>query len=203
MMKRQKGFTLVELVVVLAIFAAIVGGGILSFSNANKSSTVSEAAGDLVSVIKETQNLAKNNSLPRSADSLQKARTIYYYVLTIEGGTVAPYGKVSRYLFGKTDGEWNTDINVSEGNLKSKIFTNINYEWNVVGNGCKSIIFENLTGKMKAYNNPITNVATMSQGYSANPINRCEFIVKMYDDDAYIKTVYVDLENSSYGIKGE
>jgi prepilin-type N-terminal cleavage/methylation domain-containing protein len=203
-MKRLNGFTLVELIIVMALFAAIVGIGITSFSNANKSSTVSEAAGDLASIIKETQNLAKNNSLPNSLNTSQKAKTIFYYVLTIEGNTVAPYGKINRYIFGKTDDVWNTDIFINEGNIKSKIFTNINYEWNVLGNVCKSIIFENLTGKMKAYSNPITNVATMSQGYSAYPpIDRCEFIVKIYGDDNYKKTVYVDLENNTYGIKGE
>jgi prepilin-type N-terminal cleavage/methylation domain-containing protein len=202
-MKRLNGFTLIELIVVMAIFASIVGFGIVSFSNANKSSTVSEAAGDLISIIKETQNLAKNNSLPNSVNSLEKARTIYYYVLTVEGSSVAPYGKVTRYLFGKTDGEWNTNININEGNIKSKIFTNINYEFNVESNGCKSIIFENLTGRMQAYNDRITDVASMIRGYGEDNVSRCEFIVKIFGDDAYKKTVYVDVQNSTYGIKGE
>lgn len=104
--KLQKGFTLIELMVVVAIIGILMAAGILAFSNAQQSARDAKRKADVDAISKalEQYNQANSGSYPSGA-SISGSITSYFpsnqvptdpknsgsYVYTITGGTGSTY----------------------------------------------------------------------------------------------------------------
>lgn len=68
--KRQNGFTLIELMVVISIIALLAGGGVAAFSSFNKTQTLKAAANDLKNNLRLAQSKALSQEKPAGCSCL-------------------------------------------------------------------------------------------------------------------------------------
>jgi prepilin-type N-terminal cleavage/methylation domain-containing protein len=201
---RKKAFTLMEIIVVLAIMAVILGLGINMFISMSKSTTMTEATGDVISILKETQNMAKNNNLPKTETAMLKAQSVYYYVVEFKSSATSPYGNINRYLFRKKSGVWDTSPTnpiQTESGIKSKALSNIvNYQKDT--SECSYVMFENLTGRI--FVSKGNTQATLNAENTYNePTTDCKLTVNLATDSNFKKQIYINAANGTFGIVGE
>lgn len=136
-MGTRKGFTLVELLVVLAIVGLVSGLGIWGMSAFQRAVTLQQAVDEVIAVAKETRNRAENNVLEVTNTDDEK---IYAYRLNFQGNDLV------RALYSYNNGTWEEESGTQRSE-KSVIFEDIQY--GIANNGCQAVLFENLTGDMK------------------------------------------------------
>lgn len=139
----------------MGIFAIVAVLGIFGFVSFRVVVQTRQALTEVISVAKETKNLAKNNVLPKDVKTNVQLNTNSYlfgYAITFDEGTPAG-NDIKRYLcrraIGSVDTSWTCPVpGTTAESLKSGIFSQLKF--NVTnGNNCKRIIFENLTGDLK------------------------------------------------------
>lgn len=68
----KKGFTLIELTMIMAIIGIMTSVGIMSFNSSRKSVTLKSAQDDVISAIKLAQNYALQGKMPTNGDIAKK-----------------------------------------------------------------------------------------------------------------------------------
>ena len=191
-LEKINGFTLLEIMVVLAIFAVLFGLGVVAYTNYLRSSMLNEASNQVITVLKETQNMAKNNTLPKNQDASARLQNKYYYVIEFKDNNIV------RYLLSLNNvGKWGTVAMESKLKLdvpiKSASYGKSNTE-------CSLIMFEMLTGKLHVWKAPAqiptiagTNLINSSQ-------TSCDLTVYV-PDDIYSKIITVNASEGNFGYK--
>jgi len=199
MRKRIRGFTLIEIVVVLTITGAILALGFVGFMNYSKSSNLSGATSNVVSIIGETQSMAKNNVLPISETSESAVNYTYYYLLEFKTNISAT--SINRYIFKKSKSNvWITTPVSTEQDIQIKLLDKA--EYGGIGNECTYVLFESMTGKIFLYKQLSATLIPPIENIYKSTILNCDLTVKLADENLS-KKVFVNAENSNFGIKNE
>lgn len=138
-----KAFSVLEILIVLLIIGALIGLGVYSLLQLRRVLEADQATKDFISIIKETKNLAKNNSINEDTDKARLLTHNFGYKLLFNNNTI------SRALCRKPFGyAWDSaSVLCDEAiNLKNSRYGNILLE--PIANNCNAVIFENLTEKM-------------------------------------------------------
>jgi len=201
MKDKATGFTLFEIIIVLAIIGAILGIGIYTMSQMYKSTQLSEAAGDVLSILKETQNMAKNNTIPKVVPSgVDKANSVFYFVLEFTNSASAPYGNINRYTYARKNGVWSpTTALDTKSNLKSRLI-NSGVNYSKTSGECKFVMFEALSGDMKVYASTST-IVPIDLIYNST-LNECKISVSLANETT-VKYLYINAGKGNFGIEGE
>lgn len=138
---KKKAFSLIEILVVLLIISGLIGIGIYSMLQLRRVLEADQATKEFITIIKETKNLAKNNSINFEADKSQLLTHNFGYKLIFKDETI--YRALCKKSF---DGTWNQAICDTPIELKSSRYGNILLQ--TINNNCNEVIFENLTEKM-------------------------------------------------------
>ena len=140
-MRKLTAFTILELIIVLAIVGLVSGLAIYGFLTFRAIVETRQAVNEVITVTKETRNLAKNNVLPKTANT-----DLYYYAYVL---TFDEANNLNRYLCTRPKvgaPVWTCPVATQE-KLKSSLYKQINYSL-VLNSSCHRILFENLTGDM-------------------------------------------------------
>ena len=208
MKNKLPAFTLIEIIVVLVIFSSILGLGLVAFTSYSRTSVLTEATGDVVAVLKETQNMAKNNSIPKPTGTpgQDNLDSIYYYLLEITNTPgSSPRGVINRYLYTRV----NNGISYSFGNvldtetaIQSKLIGSVTY-----GSGSATqpicVLFEALTGKIWVMQaSPTCDTQAIVNQVFTNGTTQLTVKVNIPNNTLF-KTVYINPVEGNFGVLGE
>lgn len=184
MMKKNKAFSLVEIMIVLAIIGVLMGLGIYAMTQLRRTLEADQAVQDFSSIIKETEARAKNNTVPNGTAKSQLISNNYGYLLKFSEAE-----GIVRWVCHKalSDG-WQDVVNdietkcearesliaASYGNIKMK------------PDNCNSVIIENLTERMYFFDN------------STGVIGDCEVTVNLSNPSEYFRTLVFYDGNDSF-----
>ncbi|KXK26584.1 MAG: hypothetical protein TR69_WS6001000590 [candidate division WS6 bacterium OLB20] len=140
-------FSLFELLIVMAIIGLTATLAIFGFVSFQRTVTFSQSVNEVLSVIKETRNLAKSNTLPKDIvlNTTNTQTRVYAYNLSFRNNQLTR--SLCYRTIGATDTSWTCEPSTAE-QLKSSIYGDIEYV--LSGGGCYDVLFESLTGDMKA-----------------------------------------------------
>jgi len=197
--KRKKAFTLVELMVVMVITGVILALGIISYKNFSDSASLTEATGNVVTILQQTQSMARNNETPKNGTTISvndKISKTFYYLLVFNNDTSG--GHISRlvYMYSKASLSNPWQVVSTENDLELKLSGLFNYG-NVTGD-CKQILFEGLTGKIMA--SISINYDSVDKVYS-DLTTSCNITVNPVGTASSNKIIYVNVSLGNYGIK--
>ncbi len=153
--KSSKAFSVIEILVVLAITAVLIGLSIFGMLQFRRVVEADQAVNDLVSVIKETKTRAKNNTVDTKNGFVAADMIDHNYGYFLQFDSL----QVKRYTCKKPRNQsvWvpSTDCLTSNGEkLKKESFSNVGFDNLAV---CDGILIENLTEKVIVYigNSPL------------------------------------------------
>lgn len=161
MMTRKRGFTLLELLVIMGIIAAITGMGIYGLSRFQANTQVQTAANDTITLLRTVQNDARNSVSFVDDSSLDPS------ICSSNGNCVPDYYGVNfdsqgYHVYGCLQSGSNIVCpSQNEIEIDGVSFPGITFSY--IGTACGYISFERLTGDIKDVNgNPLWTVSSNS-----------------------------------------
>lgn len=177
----KKGYTIIEVLIVLAIIGVLLALSMAGLTQLNRVLQADQASKDFISIIKETKNFAKNNNVSQETDRTKLLTHQFGYKLDFSGGTI------KRSLCNKVYGaSWQGASCPDAIDLKPQTYSNIIFK--VVN--CDAVIFENLT----------ETVAFMYSGLETS-INKCEIDIRFADDNSLYRVLTFNSLNGDYSIE--
>lgn len=194
--KKLHGFSLIEILAVMVIMGLLMALGFAAFTSFSRNTTVSEATGNALSILQETQSMAKNNSLPSSVTPQDKVNSVFYYM--VEFKNLSGKGVINRYLY-KMDVTFGlySLVGNSENNLQTGLAETIIY--NDGETSC--VVFEGVSGKLWAAM-ASTSACSISYTLANGKTSNLEVSVGLEDTDLS-KIIYIDTANNSFGVQDE
>lgn len=185
-MKNNKAFTLLEILVVMAIIAVIMYMIVQAMANFRRSVELQQASDQIVSAINETKNFASNNILPDDVSVSEDSDKIFAYRLTPAGNNII------RDVCAKTvttlSTSWECNVSTRSDKLVSDFLQNVVIE----SVGCSDALLINLTNDWQYRLN-------YSLDYIDN--NFCEFTLSHREDARVFRTFIFDAEKNTFEIK--
>lgn len=194
--KKLYGFSLIEILAVMVIMGVLMALGFAAFTSFSRNTTVSEATGNALSILQETQSMAKNNSLPSSVLPQDKVNSVFYYMVEFKHSSGK--GVINRYLY-KMDvalGQYGL-VGNPENNLQSNLNGTIVYH----DGETSCVVFEAVSGKLWAAVARATSCqinSVLADGKTSN----LEISVGL-DDTDLSKVIYIDTANNTFSLQDE
>lgn len=182
----KRAFTLVEILVSMAIISALVGLGIVSLSQFRRTMEADQAGDAIMAGIKETKNLAKNNSVNGITSGSEMLNKNFAYKLTFEGNTV--YRQLCSKGF--TDPWGSPNCLGTKVDLKPSSFSNVLLAPQA-DSPCDIVYIENLTEKMYAFKSTVPTTEVTSP---------CKIDLVFKDNSEKYRTLVIKPANGNYSI---
>lgn len=154
----KEAFTIFEVLIVMAIIGLLTGLGVMGLIQFRNNVEAEQATLDLLSLLKETQTRAKNNTIPINSVLTDVKDRSYFYWINITYKTF-PYTKIERRLCWKTDKvTYASIVNYDNCEPAEELLPKNNSNLSItslcstylspVSPATNGIIFEHLTGKI-------------------------------------------------------
>lgn len=179
----------------MAIIAVVAVLGIAGFTSFRRSIQFTESINEVLAVVKETRNQAKNNVLPKEivANSNRLGggvELLYAYNLNFQNNTMTRV--LCNRASGTTSQSWTCDSSTAEDLKSQAIFGQIDYDVSA-SDACRDVLFENLTGDMKVRR--ISGVATYQE-------QDCSILVRQ-QESGNTREIEFDAVSNTFKLIGE
>ena len=184
---RKKAFTLVELLVVMAIIGAMLAMGIYAMVQFRRTIQLQQATSQILGIIKETQNLAKNNTLAKDVTADPNFNNLSFgYFLVFKDFNI--YRTLGKRVQGPGQ-NWTIRDPLTTNGLKSDIFGDVQ----IIPDNCYAVVFINLTGDI---------IIQQTQASIPQDLNTsCRLQIKHTQEAAFYKVISINIKNDTYKIE--
>lgn len=187
MVKNKTAFTLLEILVVMAIIAVIMYMIVQSMANFRRSVELQQASDQIVAAVNETKNFASNNILPDDVNILPDGKEIYAYRLTPSGNNVIR--DVCSKTIGNLSNEWKCNISNRKDKLISDFLQNVVIE----GSGCSDTILITMTNDWQ--------YKEQSHDITYSDAEFCEFTLAHKEDMRVFRTFVFHAEKNTFEVE--
>ncbi|HLD03307.1 MAG TPA: prepilin-type N-terminal cleavage/methylation domain-containing protein [Candidatus Dojkabacteria bacterium] len=184
---KKTAFTLVELLVVMAIIGAMLAMGIYAMVQFRRTIQLQQATSQILGIIKETQNLAKNNTLEKNvvADANFDKYSFGYFLVFKDFNI---YRALGQRLQGPGE-VWRIRGSLPATGLKSDIFAEVQ----IKPVNCYAVVFINLTGDIIIQQ----TAANVPQDIDTS----CRLQIQHTQEAAIYKVIDINIINDTYKIE--
>lgn len=182
---KKLGFTLLEILVVLAIIAVLMYMIVQVMANFRRSVELQQASDQIVSAVNETKNFASNNILPDDVDV--DDTKIYAYRLAPAGNNIA------RDVCSKTassSSPWDCSVSTKQDFLVADFLQNII----ITPQGCVDALLINMTNDWQY---------TPASAVDYTDIGSCQFELSHKQDNRIFRTFVFDATKNTFEVKYE